>query len=345
VAVGPDLETIRAHQWQPVGAHEESVFCVTSRRHDIEVCELCVAIAWVAHDEGIVLGTIEEAAEQVGHRRQGRTVVVRTAEAVVDRDACGSGPPSKAFTESSDEKCLRRCDASPNHLKRALSAASHPNRLSTLAAQALRQRHDEITNARKLMHVMVSIDVHRWASEPGRERISLTFDLALDLVDGKRAPHGGRIEGGHAWKLAGGSQSRHGRDRSLIGEREMETDVGLRGDRFEGVGLLRPMGRSGHDAGCGDAAGGQQLTNGAADAGGEAVVVGAHDEALRLQLRCDRHVGQRLRATAVPELDAMVRPLVQGVCVRRSNTAPLVQQLRISIMLRGTKYDRSRRRM
>lgn len=136
----------------------------------------------------------------------------------------------------------------------------------------------ECADARHLMHVMVPVHVGRGSAQRSLEGIELALQLVGDLRQRKAPQSRARFELAPGRKTAGSSQRGHAPERSVVGQHEVQADIGQAGKRPQVLRSRAPSGHDGDGAGRAQPACAEQLQNTAVDAGSQAVIVGAENE-------------------------------------------------------------------
>ena len=142
----------------------------------------------------------------------------------------------------------------------------------------LHRLQQRLPHARKHVHVLVAVDVVGRSAHARLEAVELAADLGPDLVAVEQAEQGPRHQAAQAWELAGGRQPRHRPERGAERQVEVQPDAQVAAVHAQARRAGRPMrGRDQH-AGRRQALGRGELADGAGNALGQRVVVGAEDD-------------------------------------------------------------------
>ena len=104
---------------------------------------------------------------------------------------------------------------------------SGPGRIEVHAKRAI--AGNDIPNTRELLDMMMTVDVRGRGAVMLDERRHLALDLGSNLVKRQPAGEAHLVHHRHRRETAVLREARHGAQRTLVGERDVEADVGLTG--------------------------------------------------------------------------------------------------------------------
>jgi hypothetical protein len=218
--------------------------------HRIDLTQRIVGNSGVNHDQSLGLHVLRKPVHQDA---KGHTAgkIINAAETGIAGNVMTSRQPPQSFAQLRNQQGLGHGHAAPHHRGGGFMAEPDIDRRRFEA----RGQHPHYGRAhrRQLMDMLVPIDEGGRLAECSFERVDLPVQFGIDLrpveMPGQRPAHQGAQRRQPAFRR----RVRHGAERRVVGQGEMQPDIGLVGIGAQPCRMIHPKRRQGHAAGGGQA--------------------------------------------------------------------------------------------